>query len=57
MRWKRGAVFAATIIAVLAPAQQVLAHAALQATEPAANAVLETGPPNIVLDFNEAVDA
>ncbi|MEY2445678.1 MAG: copper transport protein [Ilumatobacteraceae bacterium] len=56
MRWKRGAVFAATIIAVLAPAQQALAHAALQATEPAANAVLETGPANIVLDFNEAVD-
>ena len=57
MRWKRVAVFAATIVGVLAPAQQVLAHAGLESSVPAANAVLETGPPNIVLDFNEAIDA
>ena len=32
------------------------AHAGLEASVPSANAVLETGPPNIELDFNEAVD-
>jgi copper transport protein len=57
MRWKRVAVFAATAVVVLAPAQQVLAHAGLESSVPAANAVLESGPPNIVLDFNEAIDA
>ncbi len=57
MRWQRVAVFAATIAAVLAPAQHVFAHAGLEASVPASNAVLESGPPNIVLDFNEAVDA
>jgi copper transport protein len=41
----------------LAPAQQALAHAGLEATTPASNAVLVSGPPSIVLDFNEAVDA
>ncbi len=48
--------FAATVVVVLAPAQQVLAHATLESSVPAANAVLETGPPNVVLDFNEAID-
>ncbi len=57
MRWRRVALFAATTVAVLAPAQQVLAHAGLESTVPAASAVLETGPPNIVLNFDEAVDA
>ena len=57
MRWKRVAVFAATAAAVLAPAQHASAHAGLEASVPASNAVLESGPPNVVLDFNEAVDA
>ncbi len=33
------------------------AHAGLDASVPSANAVLEEGPPNIELDFNEAIDA
>lgn len=57
MRWKQVAIGAAVAMAVLAPAQQALAHAGLEASVPSANAVLEAGPPNIVLDFNEAVDA
>ncbi len=57
MRWKRVGVGAAVAFAVLAPAQQASAHAGLVASVPAANAVLESGPPNIELDFNEAVDA
>jgi copper transport protein len=42
---------------VLAPAEVVSAHAGLEASVPSANAVLEAAPPNIELDFNEAVDA
>jgi copper transport protein len=57
MRWKRVAVGAALALAVFAPAQQALAHAGLDASVPSTNAVLETGPPNIELDFNEAIDA
>ena len=57
MSWKQIATGAALALAVLAPAQQVFAHAGLVASVPSANAVLETGPPTIQLDFNEAVDA
>ena len=57
MRWKQVVVGAALALAVFAPAQQALAHAGLDASVPSANAVLETGPPNIELDFNEAIDA
>jgi copper transport protein len=57
MRWNHVVVGAATALAVLVPAQQALAHAGLEASAPAANAVLESGPPNIVLQFDEAVDA
>jgi copper transport protein len=56
MHAKRLVVGAAMALAVFAPAQQVLAHAGLVASTPSANAVLESGPPNIELDFNEAVD-
>lgn len=49
--------FVVTAAAVLAPAQQAFAHAGLEASVPASNAVLESGPPNIVLDFDEAIDA
>ena len=57
MRWRQLMVGVAVTVAVMAPAGQALAHAGLESSEPSANAVLETGPPNIVLDFNEAVDA
>ncbi|MEP7113685.1 MAG: copper resistance protein CopC, partial [Ilumatobacteraceae bacterium] len=57
MRWKQMAVGTTLALAVFAPAQQALAHAGLEASVPSANAVLEAGPPNIELDFNEAVDA
>jgi copper transport protein len=57
MRWKRLTVGATLALAVFAPAQQALAHAGLEASVPSANAVLEVGPSNIELDFNEAVDA
>jgi len=57
MTWRQIAAGAALALAVLAPAQQVFAHAGLVASVPSANAVLETGPPAIQLVFNEAVDA
>jgi copper transport protein len=47
----------AVAAAVWFPAGQAFAHAELEATVPAANAVLDTSPPAIVLDFDEAVDA
>jgi len=56
MSWKRVATGAAIAIAVLAPAPRVFAHAALVSSVPAANAVLESGPPTIELAFDEAVD-
>ena len=57
MRWTRVAVAVAVAAGVMAPPQQALAHAGLESSVPSANAVLEAGPPSIVLDFNEAVDA
>ncbi len=57
MQWQRVAVAGALALVVLAPAQQVFAHAGLEASVPSANAVLEEGPSEIELDFNEAVDA
>ena len=57
MRWRQLVVGVAVTVAVMAPAGQALAHAGLESSAPSANAVLETGPPNIVLDFDEAVDA
>ena len=57
MRWKRFAVGVGLAFAVLAPARQASAHPGLEVSVPAANAVLEVGPPNIELDFNETVDA
>jgi copper transport protein len=57
MRWKPVAVGAGLALAVLAPARQASAHPGLERSAPAANAVLEVGPPNIELDFNERVDA
>lgn len=56
MRWKQLALGTAVVVAVLAPAEGVSAHAGLEASVPSPNAVLEAGPPNIELDFNEAVD-
>ena len=57
MHWKRAAVGFGIAVAVMAPAQQAFAHAELETSVPSANAVLETGPANIVLTFNEAVEA
>lgn len=57
MRWKRAALGFGIAIAVMAPAQQVFAHAELVSSDPAANAVLGAGPAKISLGFNEAVDA
>jgi copper transport protein len=56
-RWRQLVVGTALALAVFAPAQQAFAHATLDASVPSPNAVLEAGPPNIELDFNEAVDA
>lgn len=56
MRWRHVALGAAMVALVAAPARPVFAHAELESTTPAANAVLETEPPRIVLDFDEAVD-
>jgi copper transport protein len=36
--------------------QQVSAHAALEASSPSANSVLEVGPTSIVLDFDESIE-
>jgi copper transport protein len=57
MRWKQLVVGAGVALVVFAPAGRAFAHAGLEASVPSANAVLEAGPPNIELDFNEAVDA
>lgn len=54
---KRLAVGAALVLAVFAPAEKAFAHAGLEASVPSVNAVLQAGPPNIELDFNEAIDA
>ena len=57
MRWRKAAVGIAVMVAVMAPAGRALAHAALESSAPSANSVLESGPPKILLHFNEAVDA
>ncbi len=41
----------------LAPISVASAHASLENSIPAPNSVLEQSPPNIVLDFDEAIDA
>jgi copper transport protein len=58
-RGRLAAAAAALTVAVLAlaPTGRVAAHASLEASVPAANSVLESGPSSIVLDFDEAVDA
>lgn len=56
MRWRRAAVGFGIAVAVMAPAQQVFAHPELVDSTPAPNAVLTSGPPSIVLNFNEAVE-
>src|SRR4029079_7452719 len=56
-RWKRIAIGAGVGLAILAPAEAASAHAGLEGSVPSANAVLEAGPANIELNFNEAVDA
>lgn len=43
--------------AVMAPAAAVWAHASLESSSPAANSVLERGPAEIVLRFDEDIEA
>ena len=48
---------ALSVLAALLPVAVLKAHAALQRTEPAANAVLAEAPPSIDLWFNEPLEA
>lgn len=57
MRIRRIAVGTAVALAVFVPAEHASAHAGLETSVPSANAVLVTGPPNIELNFDEAVDS
>jgi copper transport protein len=51
-------VFLLAVVGVLGSGTRTaFAHAALESSTPAANSVLETGPPEIVLDFDEAIEA
>ena len=54
-QWALAALLMATAF-VGASARTVLAHAALQSSTPAANSVLEQGPSQIVLKFDEEVE-
>ena len=55
--WVRGAVAAACALAVVGGGvPQVFAHAGLETSTPSANSVLEVGPTEIVLDFDEAIE-
>jgi copper transport protein len=49
-------VFAAAILAVLAMAPSAAAHAVLEETRPANDAVVQQSPRRVLLRFNEAVD-
>lgn len=52
------AVVVAVVISVVGgSARPAYAHAALVSSTPAANSVLETGPPEIVLDFDDSIEA
>lgn len=60
MRRRRAALAAAVLVGVafaLVPTGRAAAHASLENSLPAPNSVLEEGPPVIVLDFDETVDA
>lgn len=47
----------AAAVAALLPAAPVAAHAGLESSTPAASSVLEVSPDNIVLQFDEAIEA
>lgn len=49
-------VVAVAAVWLAAPTTQVFAHAGLQASVPAANSVLDSAPPEVLLDFDEAVE-
>lgn len=51
------AIGAAVLALAALPAATVSAHAALQSSTPAANSVLEASPPDLVLDFDEDIEA
>lgn len=54
--WVRGAVAAACALAVVGGVGRVSAHASLEASTPSANSVLEAGPTELVLDFDEVIE-
>ena len=54
----RSAALLLCVVAVVAGSTRAaFAHASLEASTPSANSVLEVGPPQIVLDFDEAIEA
>lgn len=56
-RRRLGPALAVAIAVTVASAPRVHAHAALEASTPAANSVLESMPASIVLDFDDGVEA
>jgi copper transport protein len=53
----RGGLVLAAVVGLLGgTSATALAHASLEASTPAANSVLEQGPPAIVLDFDEGIE-
>jgi copper transport protein len=52
-----GAAMLGMLALVALPSSPVSAHAALESSTPAANSVLETSPQQIVLDFDEDIEA
>lgn len=58
-RWHRRLLGSAAAAAVVLgwTAAPVFAHASLESSVPAANSVIETSPPEIVLDFDEDIEA
>jgi copper transport protein len=50
------AVATAAVLVALAPPGRAAAHAGLDFSVPSANSVLESGPPVILLDFDESID-
>ena len=56
LRASAAALMALTALVAL-PATSALAHSQLDSSTPAANSVIDTAPPQIVLDFNEGIQA
>jgi copper transport protein len=56
LRGTAAALLSLTALVAL-PASSVLAHSQLDASTPSANSVIDSSPPQIVLDFNEGIQA